>query len=74
MKWWKILLAVVGISIAVILIVPPGTRCKWAFWDKNACATVQQAAQDLGKLGVDVDPNMPFVTQIDEFASPDKLT
>ena len=68
MKWWHVLLAVIGIYLLAGLVLPPRIRCKMQFWNKNACQQTEQAIGDLQKFGVDINPDMPFVTQLDEFA------
>ena len=69
MKWWHILLAIIGIFIISGFIVPPSIRCKFLIWDRNACSDVQKGVEMLGKVGVDIDPNKPTITQFGELTN-----
>lgn len=68
MKFWHVIGALVVIGLIMMFVVPPSIRCKLAFWNSNACATVKQSADMLQKMGVDVNPNMPAITQLDDIA------
>lgn len=57
-KWWHVLFALVGISLFMMFVVPPSTRCKFYFWNKNACTQQEGAAKLLG-----ADPGLPLFIQ-----------
>jgi hypothetical protein len=63
MKWWQILIGLAVVWLVVALVVPPNIRCRLTFWDKNACANINQSANMLTKLGYEIDPNEPLITQ-----------
>jgi len=60
-KWWHAVLGIIGIVVVSAFVVPPNIRCKFIFWDKNACASVQQGVSVLNKLGYSIDPNKPII-------------
>jgi hypothetical protein len=65
----KILGIVIVIALVSIFLVPPSIRCKLEFWNRNACANVQQGAQLFNQLtGSELNPDMPNITQLDELA------
>ena len=62
-KWWHVLLGLIAISVMITYFVPPNVRCKWEFWNKNACSQVQAGSKLLTNLGYPIDPNKPLITQ-----------
>lgn len=69
MKWWHALLGIIAVVVISGFVVPPSIRCKFMIWNKNACADVQTGTELLSKFGVNLNPDEPIVTQVDELAN-----
>lgn len=65
MKWWHVLLGLIAIWFVYAFLIPPNLRCKFSFWNKDACQQVQQGSELLKAFGYDIDPTKPLATQSD---------
>lgn len=68
MKFWHVIGALIVVGLIMMFLVPPSIRCRFSFWNPNACSQIQQGVDMLQKVGVDVNPNMPAITQLDDIA------